>query len=422
MILGVAPTDAFVALPAMTRAQQSSSSDSSDGEDVAAKAREKKRRREHLPAAATAKQPSAKSASVAPPPAEEDHEEEEEGYTAPPAGWWGASMFRWAGRLGGVRRATKQAKGFCEDDQVDAYNNVHDHATHGKQGLGIRDAPKKVAGARWAGTKVSFGDGADTGGVDEDAGDEEGCDAAIAATLRKIKWKARLFALHAARTCTGACRTRYAPSHAPSFLLPFQKLAEAALRARPTGASTLKALRRDVLAAAGVSGAKPLRVAAEVALSRCALLKPVQMLPITLTTRACAALFLCCTQTPAGQPSLCGGGRRCAARRWHGRRRRGRLSSAAMLAGAAHAWRTRASGMRVAQSSAAPWLFSLRPPPRQEAHVEMTRVTNKRMLRCGFKSVWWRGALSHGQPHLDGLPRVLIPLFVLDLRVGKAGW
>jgi hypothetical protein len=198
MILGVAPTEAFVAPPAMTRAQQqSSSSDSSDGEELAAKAREKKRRRERSPPAAAAAQlPAAKSASAAPPPAAEEEEEEEEeaGYAAPPAGWWGATMFRWAGRLGGVRRATKQAKGFCEDDQVDAYNNVHDHATHGKQGLGIRDAPKKVAGARWAGTKVSFGDGADAGGADEDAAEEECGDAAMAATLRKIKWKARLSA------------------------------------------------------------------------------------------------------------------------------------------------------------------------------------------------------------------------------------
>jgi hypothetical protein len=89
-----------------------------------------------------------------------------------------------------------------------------------------------------------------------------------------------------------------------------QKLAEAALRARPSGASTLKALRRDVLAAAGVSGAKPLRVAAEAALSRCA---PARCF-LTFTAlglRTCGMLTAHappCTQTPAGQPTLCGGG------------------------------------------------------------------------------------------------------------------
>ena len=47
-----------------------------------------------------------------------------------------------------------------------------------------------------------------------------------------------------------------------------QKLAEAALRALPGGSATLSALRRSVLAAAGVGDAKDAREAAATALSR----------------------------------------------------------------------------------------------------------------------------------------------------------
>ena len=48
-----------------------------------------------------------------------------------------------------------------------------------------------------------------------------------------------------------------------------QKLAEAALRARPDGAASVRRLRRDVFAAAGVGDCKHTRAAAEEALSRC---------------------------------------------------------------------------------------------------------------------------------------------------------
>lgn len=233
MILGVAPAD-FVA-PAAMGATAPSGSDEPE-----AKPR-KKRRRDRSPAAEA---PAAAAAA-----AEEDYEEQE-AWTPPAPDWWGASMFRWAGRLGGIRRASKHDKGFCEDDQVAAYNAVHDGATHGKQGLGVRDAPKKVAGARWAGSKVRFGE-------EEDDAAPEAAPGVDAAAMRKIKWKVR---------CTSD-----AAAHVPHRLTLWpgsQKLAEAALRALPGGAATLSALRRSVLAAAGVGDAKDAREAAATALSR----------------------------------------------------------------------------------------------------------------------------------------------------------
>ena len=220
MILGVAPDAAFVAPAAVERTRRSSGTDdgssSSDGEAAAAKPHKTKRKRERSAAApemAQAALPSEPPSRVpsAPAPVDEDdvaaseEEEQEMGCAPPPAGWWGASVFRWAGRLGGVRRTTKQGKGFCEDDQVAAYNAVHDAAAQGRQGLGRRDAPKKVAGARWAGTKRSFEDGdgepsgVDADVVDADAGGAEHAapvDATLpaaheaATAVRKIKWKA----------------------------------------------------------------------------------------------------------------------------------------------------------------------------------------------------------------------------------------
>ncbi|XP_077245518.1 D111/G-patch domain-containing protein [Tasmannia lanceolata] len=47
---------------------------------------------------------------------------------------------------------------FAEEDQENLYNLVQDKATTGKQGLGIKDRPKKVAGCHWKGKKTSFDD------------------------------------------------------------------------------------------------------------------------------------------------------------------------------------------------------------------------------------------------------------------------
>ena len=230
MILGVAPAD-FVAPTAVGAAAPCQEPEARD------KPR-KKRRRDRSPS-----QPPAAEVEAA-----EPEEDEPEPWTPPAPDWWGASMFRWAGRLGGIRRSSKHDKGFCEDDQVAAYNAVHDGATHGKQGLGVRDAPKKVAGARWAGEKKRFGDeSAEDEPVPEPAADTE-------ADMRKIKWKAQR------PPRPGIPSTHSSLTHAE------QKLAEAALRALPGGSATLSALRRSVLATAGIGDSKDAREA----LSRCA--------------------------------------------------------------------------------------------------------------------------------------------------------
>lgn len=69
--------------------------------------------------------------------------------------WWAAAFHR-AGRLGAGRAARAGKRGFNEADQESLYMRAHGKATHGHQGLGIGSAPKKVAGARWEGTKTKL--------------------------------------------------------------------------------------------------------------------------------------------------------------------------------------------------------------------------------------------------------------------------
>lgn len=80
--------------------------------------------------------------------------------------WWGHKMgYVSGGFLGAKSRKNKARKGpsdvrqmFGEDDQENLYNLVQDKATSGKQGLGIKDLPMKIAGHRWKGNKKSLGD------------------------------------------------------------------------------------------------------------------------------------------------------------------------------------------------------------------------------------------------------------------------
>jgi len=101
--------------------------------------------------------------------------------------WWGHKHgFVWGGLLGSKSKVKKPVavkenqcsdvgngqvstirSAFCEKDQENLYNLVQDKSTTGKQGLGIRDKPKKIAGVHWKGQKVSF---------DTDEDKEEGCD------------------------------------------------------------------------------------------------------------------------------------------------------------------------------------------------------------------------------------------------------
>ncbi|KAG2243046.1 hypothetical protein Bca52824_095109 [Brassica carinata] len=63
-------------------------------------------------------------------------------------------------------------KMFCEDDQENLYNMVQDKATAGKQGLGIKDRPKKIAGVRYQGKKTSF-DNSDDDEEEEEESEED---------------------------------------------------------------------------------------------------------------------------------------------------------------------------------------------------------------------------------------------------------
>ncbi|KAG2302770.1 hypothetical protein Bca4012_061100 [Brassica carinata] len=93
----------------------------------------------------------------------------------PSSDWWGFKSGFVSGGLLGAKSSKKKSsksnerKMFCEDDQENLYNMVQDKATAGKQGLGIKDRPKKIAGVRYQGKKTSFDDSDD----DDDNDDEE---------------------------------------------------------------------------------------------------------------------------------------------------------------------------------------------------------------------------------------------------------
>ncbi|CAN1189658.1 G-patch domain-containing protein 1 [Linum perenne] len=114
-----------------------------------------------------------------------------------PPDWWGYKFGFVSGGLLGARSTTKKKsaeKGdaqnpkertaFHEQDQEDLYNLVQDKATSGKQGLGIKDRPKKIGGARFEGKKKSFSDSEeddsadDEGSAEDDSMSEEQCDVA----------------------------------------------------------------------------------------------------------------------------------------------------------------------------------------------------------------------------------------------------
>lgn len=89
-----------------------------------------------------------------------------------PPEWWGyKNGFVSGGFLGSQARKKKSSSNkmrdfsertaFHEDDQETLYNLVQNTATTGKQGLGIKDRPKKVAGCYFEGKKTSFEDSDD---------------------------------------------------------------------------------------------------------------------------------------------------------------------------------------------------------------------------------------------------------------------
>ncbi|XP_042469700.1 G-patch domain-containing protein 1-like [Zingiber officinale] len=88
------------------------------------------------------------------------------------AQWWGNKLgFISGGFLGAKFHATRSSlpkdsvppdsnkrKTFAEKDQENLYKLVQDKATTGKQGLGVKDQPKKIAGCHWKGKKTSLVD------------------------------------------------------------------------------------------------------------------------------------------------------------------------------------------------------------------------------------------------------------------------
>ncbi|GER33042.1 D111/G-patch domain-containing protein [Striga asiatica] len=81
-----------------------------------------------------------------------------------PQDWWGHKFgFVTGGLLGAESRRKKShdRTTFNEDDQENLYKLVQDKATSGKQGLGIKDRTKKVAGCYFEGKKTTFGDSDD---------------------------------------------------------------------------------------------------------------------------------------------------------------------------------------------------------------------------------------------------------------------
>ncbi|KAL7604367.1 hypothetical protein Lser_V15G18314 [Lactuca serriola] len=85
--------------------------------------------------------------------------------------WWGNKFGFVSGGLLGAQSKRKKSNStseitqnsnkrtaFYEEDQENLYKLVQDKATSGKQGLGIKDRPRKIAGVRFQGTKTSFSD------------------------------------------------------------------------------------------------------------------------------------------------------------------------------------------------------------------------------------------------------------------------
>ncbi|KAJ0630718.1 putative G-patch domain-containing protein [Helianthus annuus] len=81
--------------------------------------------------------------------------------------WWGNKFGFVSGGLLGAQSKRKKSltnqgcnkrTAFHEDDQENLYKLVQDKATSGKQGLGIKDRPRKVAGVHFQGKKTSFSD------------------------------------------------------------------------------------------------------------------------------------------------------------------------------------------------------------------------------------------------------------------------
>ncbi|TKY60667.1 PIN2/TERF1-interacting telomerase inhibitor 1 [Spatholobus suberectus] len=80
-------------------------------------------------------------------------------------GFLGAESKKKKSMISGSAKNGAERTAFFEEDQENLYNLVQEKSTTGKQGLGIKDRPKKVAGCYFQGKKTSFDDS------DEDSAD-----------------------------------------------------------------------------------------------------------------------------------------------------------------------------------------------------------------------------------------------------------
>ncbi|KAL1551951.1 G-patch domain-containing protein 1-like [Salvia divinorum] len=90
-----------------------------------------------------------------------------------PSDWWGYKLgFVVGGMLGAESRRKKSLERtmFNEDDQENLYNLAQGSKTSGKQGLGIKDRKKKIAGCYFEGKKTTFGDSDGEGSTDSHSG------------------------------------------------------------------------------------------------------------------------------------------------------------------------------------------------------------------------------------------------------------
>ncbi|BDA41447.1 probable G patch domain-containing protein 4 at N-terminal half [Coccomyxa sp. Obi] len=130
------------------------------------------------------------------------------------SGWWGASRFRSAGCLEGLEHTAehvkKERQSFTEQTQEDLYTATQAAKATAKKGLGIASMPRKVAGARWQGTKTLIEEDAEdgTGPQAVDAAEHGG--AAEERCLQNAKWKklAKAALLKRAERCMTAKRLK----------------------------------------------------------------------------------------------------------------------------------------------------------------------------------------------------------------------
>ncbi|XP_057802777.1 G-patch domain-containing protein 1 [Salvia miltiorrhiza] len=111
-----------------------------------------------------------------------------------PADWWGHKLgFVFVGMLGAESRRKKSLERtmFNEDDQENLYNLAQGTKTSGKQGIGIKDRKKKIAGCYFEGKKTTFGDSDGEGSSDSHNGvkrEHENLDLGVGPTPRpKLK-------------------------------------------------------------------------------------------------------------------------------------------------------------------------------------------------------------------------------------------